>query len=932
MKVRAIKSFLATTMAMTFLVSMGQGSILTKANTINNMKYVTEAFGAIPTEEQVSYQKEELTAFIHFGVNTFTGREWGDGTENPEIFNPTNLDADQWVKTLADAGFGRVILTAKHHDGFCLWDSAYTKHDVASSPWKNGKGDVVKEVSEACAKYNIKFGVYLSPWDQNSEHYGEGNGGDYNEFYMNQLRELLTNYGPIAEVWMDGAKGSNVKQEYNFEEWFALIKELQPECLIFSPQGPDIRWIGNEKGYAGEPCWSTIDIEKMKERENPTYLNNGEEGGPDWVVGESDVSIRPGWFYHESQDNEVKSLEKMMDIYFKSIGRNSVLLLNVPPNKEGKLHENDVNRLKEFGETIKELFNDDLALNKEVIVDGFANRDETYGANKIVDGDYDTYWAPDNSSKTGTIEIDLGGSKEFDVISLQEYIPLGQRVSSFNIEVLQGENWNKVYEGKTIGYKRLVRIAPTKGEKIRINITDSLEVPLINNVGVYKQPTSIELPSGPPAGLKVLNDDNKGNELEQFNFSDGWVYETIHGENDLGGDAHYTSKTNATVNIKFNGTKFFLSGTKDSGHGIMEISIDGENPVEVDLYSPNRKSKEIVFESEDLSDGEHEVTVKCTGRKNSSSRGTAAHIDGAYVLDNGGKGMVEFEKVGYEVSENIGTATFKVIRKGGSNGKLEVNYDTLAGTALNGVDYQTWSGTLAFNEGETEKTFDITIIDDKEKEEPKEFYLKLSDPIGGILGFNSRATVTINDDEQIKIETKDTGDGLHQFNFSEGWNKETDGAWTNNMNSTFSIKFRGKQISLIGAKDPNHGIYEILIDGGEFVEVDAYAESRVTNQVIYESEVLTSGEHILNFRLKGENPHGGRADGQLNYALVDTSEDNLVEPEMPTTDLNKDGKVDIGDLSLASKHYGENIKEYDINGDGVIDEFELNSITNDILK
>ena len=319
--------------------------------------------------------------------------------------------------------------------------------------------------------------------------------------------------------------------------------------------------------------------------------------------------IRPGWFYHESQDNEVKSLEKMMDIYFKSIGRNSVLLLNVPPNKEGKLHENDVNRLKEFGETIKELFNDDLALNKEVIVDGFANKDETYGANKIVDGDYDTYWAPDKGSKTGTIEIDLGGSKEFDVISLQEYIPLGQRVSSFNIEVLQGENWNKVYEGKTIGYKRLIRMAPIKGEKIRINITDSIEVPLINNVGIYKQPNNIE------------------------------------------------------------------------------------------LY---------------------------------------------YALDNGGKDMFEFEKIKYEVSKNIGAATFKVIRKGGINGKLEVNYDTLAGTALNGVDYQTWSGTLAFNEGEREKTFHINIINNKKKEEPKEFYLKLSDPIGGILGVNSIATVIIN--------------------------------------------------------------------------------------------------------------------------------------------------------------------------------------------
>ena len=573
------------------------------------MKYVTEAFGAVPTEEQVNYQKEELTAFIHFGVNTFTGREWGDGGENPEIFNPKNLDADQWVKVLADAGFGRVILTAKHHDGFCLWNSKYTKHSVASSPWKNGKGDVVKEVSEACGKYNIKFGVYLSPWDQNSEHYGEGNGGDYNKFYMNQLRELLTSYGPIAELWMDGAKGSNVKQEYNFEEWFALIKELQPECLIFSPQGPDIRWIGNEKGYAGEPCWSTIDIEKMKERENPTYLNNGEEGGPDWVVGESDVSIRPGWFYHESQDNEVKSLEKMMDIYFKSIGRNSVLLLNVPPNKEGKLHENDVNRLKEFGETIKKIFKDDLALNKKVTVDSFANKDEKYGASKIVDGNYDTYWAPDKGSKTGTIEIDLGESKEFDVISLQEYIPLGQRVSSFNVEVLQGEIWNKVYEGKTIGYKRLIRMAPIKGGKIRINITDSLEVPLINNVGIYKQPNNIE------------------------------------------------------------------------------------------LY---------------------------------------------YALDNSGKDMVEFERIKYEVSKNIGAATFKVIRKGGINGKLEVNYETLAGTALNGVDYQTWSGTLAFNEGEREKTFHINIINNKKKEKPKEFYLKLSDSIGGILGVNSIATVIIN--------------------------------------------------------------------------------------------------------------------------------------------------------------------------------------------
>ena len=574
------------------------------------MNYLKEAFGAAPTKEQVNYQKEELIAFIHFGINTFTGREWGDGRENPKVFNPSNLDVYNWVEVLEKAGFKRVILTAKHHDGFCLWPSEYTKHSVASSPWKNGRGDVVFELSKACAKYNIKFGVYLSPWDQNSKYYGKENGEEYNGFYINQLIELLTKYGPIAEVWMDGAKGSNVKQEYSFEEWFSLIKELQPECLIFSPQGPDIRWIGNEKGYAGETCWSTINIEKMKERENPTYLNNGEEGGENWVVGESDVSIRPGWFYHENQDKEIKSLEKMMDIYFKSVGRNSVLLLNIPPNKEGKLNKNDVTRLKEFGETIKKTFKNDLAFNKEVIVDSFANKDEKYGSNKIVDGNYDTYWAPDKGSKTGTIEINLGEDLEFNIISLQEYIPLGQRVSSFNIEVLQGEIWNKIYEGTTIGYKRLIRLAKIKGNKIRVNITSSLEVPIINHIGVYKE----------------FNNFNLKNRVEN---------------------------------------------------------------TELD--------------------------------------------------------MVEFEKSEYEVSKSIGTAIFKVIRKGEVNGRLEVNYDTLSGTALNGVDYQTWSGTLSFNKGERKKSFSINIINNKEKEGVKEFYLKLSDSIGGVIGDKSKTKVIIKD-------------------------------------------------------------------------------------------------------------------------------------------------------------------------------------------
>ena len=269
-----------------------------------NMKNeLIKSIGATPSKYQIEYQMEELSAFIHFGINTFMDVEWGNGEENPEEFNPKNLNTDQWIKVLKEAGFKRVILTAKHHDGFCLWNSKYTNHSVAKSPWKNGQGDVVLEMSNSCKKYGVKFAIYLSPWDQNSKLYGQGEA--YNEYYLNQLRELLSNYGEISEVWMDGAKGSNVEQDYNFQEWFNLIKSYYKNCIIFSPCGPDIRWIGNEQGYAGDPCWSTIDIKKMNVSVDQKYLNTGEENAPDWVIGECDVSIRPGWFYHESEDLEV---------------------------------------------------------------------------------------------------------------------------------------------------------------------------------------------------------------------------------------------------------------------------------------------------------------------------------------------------------------------------------------------------------------------------------------------------------------------------------------------------------------------------------------------------------------------------------------------------------------------------------------------------
>ena len=422
-----------------------------------------KSIGATPSKYQIEYQMEELSAFIHFGINTFMDVEWGNGEENPEEFNPKNLNTDQWIKVLKEAGFKRVILTAKHHDGFCLWNSKYTNHSVAKSPWKNGQGDVVLEMSNSCKKYGVKFAIYLSPWDQNSKLYGQGEA--YNEYYLNQLRELLSNFGEISEVWMDGAKGSNVEQDYNFQEWFNLIKSYYKNCIIFSPCGPDIRWIGNEQGYAGDPCWSTIDIKKMNVSVDQKYLNTGEENAPDWVIGECDVSIRPGWFYHESEDLEVKSLEKLMDIYFNSVGRNSVLLLNLPPNKDGLLHDNDVNRLKEFGQAIRDIFKENLVENCKINSSSILNEDKEYSVTNTIDGKNNSYWVPQIEDGNRWVEIEFEQDKVFDVISIQEFIELGQRVSEFNVEAFINGEYKEIFQGKTIGYKRLIRIKPIKTNK-----------------------------------------------------------------------------------------------------------------------------------------------------------------------------------------------------------------------------------------------------------------------------------------------------------------------------------------------------------------------------------------------------------------------------------------------------------------------------------
>ena len=439
----------------------------------------------VPTKQQIEYQKMELIGFIHFTVNTFTDMEWGEGTESPAIFNPKDLDARQWVQAAKETGMGLLIITAKHHDGFCLWPSKYTEHSVKNSPWRNGKGNVLAELSEACREAGLKMGVYLSPWDRHEPVYGTNK---YNQYYLNQLEELLSDYGKISEVWMDGAKGKDAKDmEYDFEGYRTLIRKLHPNALIFSDAGPDIRWIGNERGIAGETNWSTITNEGIIIGKAKTqYLNTGDPDGKRWLVGECDVSIRPGWFYHPGEDDKVKTPQQLVDLYYQSVGRNGTMLLNIPPDRRGLFHENDVASLREFRSILDETFKTDLAKSGSVAASSHRLNHDKFSPANVLDGSPDTYWAADDGIRKAEIEISLNEPVLFDRVMLQEPIRFGQRISKFSVQAWLDDKWQKISEATTVGYKRLLRVSPVQTRRVRVVIEGSKDVPALSNIGLYK--------------------------------------------------------------------------------------------------------------------------------------------------------------------------------------------------------------------------------------------------------------------------------------------------------------------------------------------------------------------------------------------------------------------------------------------------------------
>jgi len=456
-------------------------------------------YGPVPSSRQLQWHGLEFYGFLHLTINTFTDKEWGYGDEDPALFNPTDFDAEQIVRIAKKAGMKGLILTAKHHDGFCLWPSKYTEHSVKQSPWQNGRGDIVREISDACRKYGIKFGIYLSPWDRNRPDYGRP---EYLVYFRNQLRELLTNYGPIFEVFFDGANGGDgfyggaketrrIDREtyYDWPKTWQMVRELQPDACLFSDAGPDVRWVGNERGVAGETCWATLNAKDfVPGRADQARLNRGDRQGANWVPAECDVSIRPGWFYHAQEDTKVRTAQNLVDIYYDSVGRGASLLLNLPPDRRGQINENDRRSLHEFRRILDATFANDLALGARISASNVrGDGDKRFQPQHAIDNRRDSYWASDDTVLTPELVLEFKHEITFNVVRLREYLPLGQRVEAFAVDVWRQGKWTEFSTGTSIGNCRLLRKQPITTSRVRLRITQAAACPAISEFALFAE-------------------------------------------------------------------------------------------------------------------------------------------------------------------------------------------------------------------------------------------------------------------------------------------------------------------------------------------------------------------------------------------------------------------------------------------------------------
>lgn len=759
----------------------------------------------VPDANQYKYQKDELAAFCHFGPNTFSGYEWGfnQGTQTwlyqgqtpDQIFQlEDDFDAYNYVQTLKNAGFKKVIVTAKHHDGFCIWDSKWTEYDIASTSYyqdrhKEGdkvSGDILAEISKACTDLGLDMGLYLSPWDVAESTYGADGGGKdnaYNDYYNNQLEEILSSEqygrdGHFVEVWMDGANGYNNRpQSYDFVRWFNTIQQYEgiasgdyeEDCMLFGAGAyTTVRWIGNESGLAAEDTWSksTVDYGSNSIDSNTRGdYTVGLENGNKWTVPECDGRITSGWFWGTGKCTP-KTISDLANMYFDSVGHNSTMLLNVPPNNKGTVDEAILDRVEEFGQEIQDTFRTNLAESATVVASNVRGNDEAFKPGTVVDGDDATYWTTDDANKSGTLTLKWDTAKKFDVVSIEEAIQNGQHINSYKVEYKTSDDaaWQTLKEGQVIGAKRLIRTSPVSATQVRITVgTTEGKVPMISEVGVYKASAGFQLSGAAPDGMDTVGVDDSA-----FSFTGTWNPQT--GTQYINGQNTWSSTAGAAAELTFTGTKIYLMGTQDPGHGEADIYIDGTLVETINTNATSRSTGSVIFKSEDLTDGQH--TIKLVTKKASSANG-AIGLEAAYIINNGGKGMVEIEQSAYTMNEDSElSVTLK--RVGGSVGTITVNLEPNPGSAIQKHFDTNLITEVTFEDGETEKVIAKAAKSNRVETADGDVYFTLNlTSAEEVIGMQSSAKVTIKDADGMTLEKLNTlvtaCEELEEHLYTSGW-------------------------------------------------------------------------------------------------------------------------------------------------------------------
>ena len=942
----------------------------------------------VPDANQYKYQKDELAAFCHFGPNTFNELEWGfdqstqkklyEGRTPDEIFTlESDFDAETLVNTLKNAGFKKLIVTAKHHDGFCIWNSSYTDYDIASTSYKNGEGDILAEISAACTAANMDMGLYLSPWDVAESTFGSDGGSinnAYNEYYNNQLKEILSNpkygnNGHFVEVWMDGANGyNNVPQTYNFEKWYATIQkyegieaDYEADCMLFGAgTHTTVRWIGNEDGFAHDTTWAKSKISNGQiyndesqragdYKGDPTDgYSNGYEDGNHWTVPEADARITSGWFWG-TQKNTPRTLTNLAEMYFRSVGHNATLLLNVPPNNEGKVDQAILDRVVEFGQNVQDTFRTNLAKadGTTITASNVRGNDIDFKPGNAVDDDDATYWTTDDGTTSGSLTIKWDSAKRFDVVSIEEAIQNGQHINSYKVEYKENDNasWQPMERGVTVGSKRLIRTSPISATQVRITVgTSTGKVPQLSEVGVYKASKGFQLSGAAPDGM----DSTSVNDKTKFKFSSsGWNPQT--GPTYINGQNTWSNQADASFTYEFDGTKVYLMGTKDPNHGQADVYIDNmDTPVAtIDTHDTVRSTGAKIFESADLKNGHHKLKLV--------AKTTAAiGVEAAYVINNDGKGMLEIENETYTMNEDSDLAV-KIKRVGGTTGEITAKLEPNPGSAIQKHFDTELISTVQFANGESEKVISRAAHANRVPTTDGDVYFTLElSSSSPVIGLASSAKVTILDADAITRDSLNTliteSEGLKEHLYSEGWTAfaaalssaktvaANENATDTQIKNAYSTLYAAKEALVVRTQYTTDDRFQFPWKTGTSATLEAEFATEVTNSNdtdsdpdwpmhITDNSDASNGKFVTDMAYKDVITYAYHAEKAGTYHVVMRYRSGSMENEkngIKITEAN--GKITEKTLEVNPTKENNNVvfgtAEFDIEvteaGDGVI--------------